>query len=376
MSNAATVALATSDVGALAQPLRALRVQVGRPGAGFLFLAGTLSAELLPAARALAAAWPGVPALVATGAGVLTERGEYEGQSAACALLVGGVSARALWITPEGPDELAPMLSRALAGAPPRALSLFAEPHLLTPSALRPLPAGAPAQATFGGGVAASPGVAVVTPEGTIERAPAAAMAFGGPLAPHVAIFPSLRPLGPFRTVTQAQGGAVVRLDDEPALDALSSDAEGMTKRQQIYAFVGDGAEPGPSLGPKGRARPLRGVDPERRSVVLADDVAEGDRLAFAVLDAGAARAHLEGGGRELVQRTAGAAARFGLYVNCAGRGRSLYGAADVDVRALRARFPDTPFAGLLSSCELAPGAGGVDLHYFTGVFGLFTAPS
>ncbi|HEU4404952.1 MAG TPA: FIST N-terminal domain-containing protein [Polyangiaceae bacterium] len=376
MSSAATVALATSDVGALAQPLRALRAQVGRPGAGFLFLTGNLAAELLPAARALAAAWPGVPALVATGAGVLTERGEFEGQSAACALLVGGTSARALWLEPEGPDELAPLLGRALEGGAPRALALFAEPHLLTPRSLRPLPPGAPARATFGGGVATSPGLAVVTAEGAVERAPAAAIAFGGPLAPHVAVFPSMRPVGPFRTITQAQAGLVLQLDGEPALDALAADAEGLTKRPQLYAFVADAPEAGAAPSPKGRARPLRGVDPGKRAVLVADDVAEGDRLAFAVLDPGAARAHLEAGARELGQRAAGAAARFGLYVNCAGRGRGLYNAADVDVRALRARFPDTPFAGLLSSCELAPGAGGLDLHYFTGVFGLFTAPS
>ncbi|HEU4534731.1 MAG TPA: FIST N-terminal domain-containing protein, partial [Polyangiaceae bacterium] len=185
MSSAATVALATSDVGALAQPLRSLRAQVGRPGAAFVFLTGTISGELMAVARAVAAAWPGVPALLATGAGVLTERGEFEGQSAACALLVGGTTARALAFEAEGPEELAPALERALGDTKPRALTLFAEPHLLTPSALRPLPSGAPARATFGGGVATSPGVAVVTPEGAVERAPAAAMAFGGSLVPH-----------------------------------------------------------------------------------------------------------------------------------------------------------------------------------------------
>lgn len=376
MSFAATVALATSDVGALAQPLRSLRTQVGRPGAGFVFLTGTISGELMAVARSVATTWPGVPTLLATGAGVLTERGEYEGQSAACALLIGNTTARAIWLEPQSPEELAPMLERALGESRPRALSLFAEPHLLTPSALRPLPIGAPARATFGGGVATSPGVAVITAEGSIERAPAAAMAFGGSLAPHVAIFPALRPIGPFRTVTKAQGGTVARLDDEPALDALAADAEGLTKRPQVYAFVTDEPEGGGAPARQGRARPLRGVDPGKRSVVLSDDVNEGARLAFAVLDATTARANLEAGARELSQRVAGAASRFGLYVNCASRGRGLYGAADVDVRTLRSRFPDTPFAGLLSSCELAPGTGGLDLHYFTGVFGLFTAPS
>jgi small ligand-binding sensory domain FIST len=98
--------------------------------------------------------------------------------------------------------------------------------------------------------------------------------------------------------------------------------------------------------------------------------------MAFAVRDAAAARSDLEATTARMSRETAGAAPRFGVYVNCAGRGASLYGAQDVDTRVIRARFPDLPFAGMHSSFEIAPHAGAPALQLYTGVLTLFTVPS
>jgi small ligand-binding sensory domain FIST len=76
------------------------------------------------------------------------------------------------------------------------------------------------------------------------------------------------------------------------------------------------------------------------------------------------------------VRETAGSAPRFGVYVNCAGRGASLYGSADVDARIIRGRFPELPFAGISSSFEIAPHAGAPVMQLYTGVLSLFTSPS
>jgi small ligand-binding sensory domain FIST len=64
------------------------------------------------------------------------------------------------------------------------------------------------------------------------------------------------------------------------------------------------------------------------------------------------------------------------LYINCAGRGSSLYGQYDVDTRILRARFGDLPFAGIQSSFEIAPYCGRPALQLYTGVVAVFTTPS
>jgi small ligand-binding sensory domain FIST len=98
--------------------------------------------------------------------------------------------------------------------------------------------------------------------------------------------------------------------------------------------------------------------------------------MAFAVRDAAAARIDLEAITARLSRETAGAAPRFGVYVSCAGRGASLYGAQDVDTRVIRGRFPDLPLVGLHSSFEIAPHGGSPALQLYTGVLTLFTVPS
>jgi small ligand-binding sensory domain FIST len=64
------------------------------------------------------------------------------------------------------------------------------------------------------------------------------------------------------------------------------------------------------------------------------------------------------------------------VYVSCAGRGSQLYENPDVDLRVVRSRFPDVPFVGLHSAFEIAPFDGRAAVHFYTGVLGLFTAPS
>jgi small ligand-binding sensory domain FIST len=99
-------------------------------------------------------------------------------------------------------------------------------------------------------------------------------------------------------------------------------------------------------------------------------------RMAFAVRDGATARQDLEAVVRDLARETAGAAPRFGVYLNCAGRGSSLYGTPDVDIRILRARLGELPIIGMQSSFEIAPVLGRPRLQLYTGVLGLFTAPS
>ncbi len=120
----------------------------------------------------------------------------------------------------------------------------------------------------------------------------------------------------------------------------------------------------------------MQGVDPGRGGVVVSDEVRVGTPLAFAVRDAAAARSDLETVAREVERETAGAAPKFGFFVSCAGRGSGLYGTPDVDVRIVRARFPQMPFAGLHSSFEIAPYAGRPTVQLYSGVLGVFSAPS
>ncbi|MEY2936514.1 MAG: hypothetical protein RL033_7263, partial [Pseudomonadota bacterium] len=93
----------------------------------------------------------------------------------------------------------------------------------------------------------------------------------------------------------------------------------------------------------------------------------------FGVRDAQAARDDLERLTRELRRDIAGAAPLSALYVNCSGRGRSLYGRPNVDTRILRERFGDIPVAGMQSSFEIAPHGDSPSFQLYTGVVALFS---
>ena len=134
-------------------------------------------------------------------------------------------------------------------------------------------------------------------------------------------------------------------------------------------------AEPGDS--PRYVVRPVRGIDPTRRGVMVGPEVKPGMRLAFAVRDAAAARSGLQSAVSTLSRQSLGAVPRFALYLSCAGRGQGLYGAPDVEARILRQRFGDLPIAGMHSAFEIVPwGPGEARLALYTGVLALFRSPS
>jgi small ligand-binding sensory domain FIST len=58
----------------------------------------------------------------------------------------------------------------------------------------------------------------------------------------------------------------------------------------------------------------------------------------------------------------------FGLYFDCAARGKGLYGRADVDVQAIHERLGDFPLIGMFGGFELATTQGFPMLYTYTGV--------
>jgi small ligand-binding sensory domain FIST len=176
------------------------------------------------------------------------------------------------------------------------------------------------------------------------------------------------------------RGPLISEIDGKPALDVLTTVTHGLEGRPLVLALLPDPAAEDEALARapahNGRLRPIRGVDPTRKAIMIGEPLREGSKLGFAALDPAAAKLDFDRMTRQVGQHTAGAASRFGIYLSCAGRGRTLYGAADVDTRAIRTKFPGLPVAGMLSSFEIAPTPDRPVLHYFTGVFALFTSPS
>jgi small ligand-binding sensory domain FIST len=355
---------------------------------GLVFVSGALANDTSSVLQVVRSEWRGIPTCIVPTAGVLTERSELEGMTAAAGLLWSGgrVSVFAT-AEPDWAERLREfVLSVVSAGAarpsgPPSGRTttvvVFArqEPAV---EALASIANVAPFLCLFGAGMT---GDAVVSSSGwsTLEGGGVAAVVLRDGVAPIVGTSNACRLLGPPRIVEEVSEGMVLRIDGQPALDFLSSCANeggGGLQNKLVLAAIDDGGDA--SDGDHAIVvRPVRGIDPTRRGIVVNHGIKPGMRMTFAVRDPAVSRGGLEMVARTLSQHALGSAPRFALYLASGGRGQSLYGTADVETRVLRQRFGDLPVLGMRSTFEIFPGPhGSVCLTELSGVLSLFRFPS
>lgn len=371
MGSATSFATSTTSTAKVVRAVEAAVAQVREPAAALLFLSG----DLAPQAEALAARFSqlgcGVPVLIGSGAGVLSERGEIENQSAAAGLVLSG--SQQLVIV-DAQQDVGSVLDRAMKTTKFRSAFVLVRPDHFDAGLFRRLSLSD--RSVFGAGTATAAPVFGVDREGRVQSGSVAALL--GDDLPLLGVTRASRLITPLRPITRVSGSMLLEIDGEDALDVLSSAGQQLGGQPLIFVALGNddlSAESSSGL-PEMVLRPIQGVDPTRRGIVVGDNVEDSTLAAFAVRDAGAARTDLDNMTRDLLRQSAGAAPRCAIYVNCAGRGTSLYSSPNVDTRALRARLGDIPLVGLQSAFELAPYAGGLALHLYTGVLALFTSPS
>jgi small ligand-binding sensory domain FIST len=343
-----------------------------------VFVSGNLAGSLEPVAAAIAERKMNLTVAIAGGSGVLTERGEIEGQPAATGIVwAGGRTELVPLPAGDGNDTteaLVHVLSDRTGRTSPTVL-LFLRPDGFGPSSLASLGELRGTGHVFGAGTVGEPGSACVHADGRIALGPLAVIIRG--LAPPVIrTAHSARLLGPLKPITRCRGSMLFEIDGRPALDALSAVGEKLVERQLIFLMLADEASPDDGRRAALVVRGLQGIDPDRKAIVVSDEIREGMRVCFAVRDGRAARDEFEAMSREVERDIAGAAPRFGILIDCAGRGSGLYGAHDVDTKILRTRFPTMPFAGMASSFEIAPQFSRPTMQLYTGVVALFTSPS
>lgn len=356
----------------------AARADVPRSAAGIIFMSGALLDRQEAIGRLFSARRFGIPLLLVGGSGVLSERGELEGESAATGLVWSGGTAELGVIDAGNRDEgLSEGLDGFLAGRRGRtAVALFVPPGGFTPRAVQLLGQRRFGVPIFGGGALGEPGVIAIGAGGELVTGRAVAMAVHDLGVPRVRTTHACRLLGPFRPISWARGALVLELGGEPALEALTRLGAALQGQPQVFTLLApDSGEVG-----EGRqellVRGVQGIDPGARGLVVSEEAREGQWMTFGVRDARAAQAGVERMARELYRDIAGSLPLCGLYVSCAGRGRQLYGRANVDTRILRERFGEIPIAGVQSSFEIAPYGEAQSLQLYSGVFSVFTTSS
>lgn len=358
----------------------AARAQVGGSGgAAILFASGALLDVQAALARRLAEERLGMPILLVGARGVLSERGEIEGQSAATGLVWSGDNVELGAIDAHSAEDgLAAGVESFLGRVQGRGkVLLFIAPGGFSPRAIQLLGERALGSDIFGGGSVGNPGVVAISAGGDVVTGRAVAMLLAGLGTGRIRTSYACRLLGPLLPITKARGAMVLRIGDEPALDVLTRCGKSLQGQPLVFTVLSrDLTAAEGSQRPEILVRGVQGIDPEARGLVVSDEVREGMLMSFGVKDPSAAREDLTRVARELGRDIAGAAPRCALYVNCSGRGNGLYGRPDVDTRILRQRFGNMPIAGMQSSFEIAPHGASTAFQLYTGVLSLFCEPS
>lgn len=238
---------------------------------------------------------------------------------------------------------------------------------------------------------------------GGVFRGGLSGVAFGEDVALVSRVTQGCQPLGREREVTAAEGNVLLELDGEPALDVLLEEArisldQPQAAMQRLRATLVGLNEPGGDvIGRPGTfgadvvVRHIIGLDPARRGVAIASQVATGMRMAFCSRNVQAARADLvrmcaeireELEPQELPQSVAAALADSeaqsaphvarriagAVYVSCAGRGGPHFGGDSAELQIVRHALGDVPLVGFFAGGEIARH----HLYGYTGVLTVF----
>lgn len=226
----------------------------------------------------------------------------------------------------------------------------------------------------YGGGTLPKAPIYVLR-TGEIAECHAAALVLPGRTVSQMSVSSACRLLSPLGRITKSTGPLIEEIDHLPALERLRQSTQGLEEGSLVLLALAAGPRP---LDPGGRSLalwPIVGVDPTKGAILLNDTPPDAP-LAFAVRDAHAARTDFEAHLRNLRKQSAGNAPGFGIYISCAGRGRTLYQSPDVDSRLISSEFPGLPFVGMHSTFEMAPLGGRLTPQIYAGVLGFFSLPS
>lgn len=376
-ASALTLRISTNKPSEAVRRICANLSRLSKPAGIVGFATEALSSSLQGLAEELSVQQPGLPGLFAISEEIFTNEGELEGQDGLVCLLMGGrpvevefdEAARAAVAEPSRVEGREPQLRRS--------------PRMLLTSNRVGLPKSRPSSVAdagwFGAVTTSDAPLWGVTADGRVQAADAAVIEFPSLEAPLVVSSPCCRLITQPQRVSSAEGNTVFELDGVPALVALGQASSRLVDRSWIVVATSQEQECVPNLSagtPNLVFRPVRGIDPARGAIVLTEAVGPHMQLAFAVRDDRASRRSLEEALRNTKPRLYGAAPRFGIYFDGLGRGRSLYGATNVDLGLVRQALGEFPIVGMRSAFELRGDVPGLGIQSLTGQLALFRNPS
>ncbi|HEX2735566.1 MAG TPA: FIST C-terminal domain-containing protein [Polyangiaceae bacterium] len=392
-ASAASFEVRSERVQTVAATIGRALLEVESPAMCLVFCAGKLAGELARLAELLAPRQR-CPIIFASGPGVLTERRELEGETAATGLVWADRGVELQLGRSEGAPTEADLRELLGPGTPQRPTLLLLRSEGFDPEHLWRLRASTPNPRVFGAGTYGSPGL-VAAVDGKVRPVSALALRFTQGRPPLIQTAHSCRLLSEPLPITRSRGSMVDEINGEPALAVLErlgalageTSERGRQARPLLFTVLsppraGDDVALASELAGRDAenrdllVRGIQGVDPGRRSLLISAEAQPGMLITFAVKDGLAARDEMSRICRQAGRNLAGAAPRFALYFNCSGRGKSLHLGPNVDTRILREQFAGLSVAGFQSAFEIGPFDGAPALQLYTGMLAIFASSS
>ena len=209
-----------------------------------------------------------------------------------------------------------------------------------------------------------------------IEEAACVGLAMWGDVQMDTAVAQGCRPIGAPFILTHCHKNMAIRLDGEPAIQALDkvygnlSDADRKRFRSSPHVGIGIHAGKRPFRQGDYLLRNVLGVDREKGVVALGAHLEVGMEVRFHIRDAETSVLDLDAVLDRAAARTTDV--KGALMFSCLGRGESLYGTSGHDTRMFGNYFPGVPLGGFFGNGEIGPVQGSTHLHGYTSSFGLF----
>jgi hypothetical protein len=361
----------------------ALSLSSVRKPAGIVgFVSGALASCLQSMTEEFARRFPRLPCLFAASDSVATEEGELDDQGGLACLVLGGAELGVAVMNQMQSglrDEIGREAPVGNARTYPRMLLSSGRADLPNQHQLGAVVSTPASLDWFGAATSNDAPIWSVDTDGRNQSGSVGAIEFRGLEPPIIAGAPCCRLITPPLTISSAEGTVVLELDGVPALVALGQASSKLADRSWIVVALCSGqcaTTVSDDGAPSVLFRPVRGIDPARGAIILADQVAIGTRLAFAVRDDRTSRNMLELALRATKPRLYGGSPRFGIYFDGLGRGRSLYGRANVDLGLVKQALGSFPILAMRSAVEFRSDAGSLGVQTLTGQLALFRNPS
>ena len=201
-----------------------------------------------------------------------------------------------------------------------------------------------------------------------------------GKFGAEIGVAQGCQPIGKPREVTRVDGRVIFELDGEPALESFKGTLQLLTqediRKSGGTVFVGIAMDPENREPTRGDflIRNLVGINEQHSAIAVSEEVTEGQLVQFHLRNPAAAAEEIRVIIARLAEKAQEHSPAFGLYFNCLGRGKGLYGSANHDISVIQDKFPGLPIIGFFGNSEFAPIGGRNFAHAYTGVFVLCTA--